>query len=95
MGREVKDRELWLWGAGRVTRRRFDSLPGIYGFIDVDPSKVGGQRDGRPVRLHDNLPDREEAFILVGVGKRGAREEIQGLLEAQDWVEGRDYLLVA
>ncbi len=93
--REVAGREIWLWGAGRVTRRRFESLTSIHGFIDVDPKKVGGQRDGRPVRLHNDLPDKDEAFILVGVGKRGVREEIQALLEAQAWVEGRDYLLVA
>lgn len=92
-------RELWLWGAGRVTRRRFEFLEregvAIAGFIDVDPNKVGGQRDGRPVRLHDDLPCRDEAFILVGVGKRGVRDEIQLLLEGQGWLEGRDYLLVA
>ena len=53
------------------------------------------RRDGRPVRLHNDLPEREKSFILVGVGKRGVREEIQGLLKAQAWVEGQDYLLVA
>ena len=41
--RELGDRELWLWGAGRVTRRRFETLSNIHGFIDVDPKKVGGQ----------------------------------------------------
>lgn len=95
LDRELGGRELWLWGAGRVTRRRFETLPGIHGFMDVDPNKVGSQRDGRPVRWHDDLPPREQSFILVGVGKRGVRDEIQGLLDAQGWVEGRDYLLVA
>ena len=93
--REVRGRALWLWGAGRVTRRRFESLTNIHGYIDVDPNKVGGQRDGRPVRLHDDLPAKDQSFILVGVGKRGVREEIQALLEKHGWVEGCDYLLVA
>lgn len=93
--RELGARQLWLWGAGRVTRRRFESLSDIHGFIDVDANKVGGQRDGRPVRLADDLPPREQSFILVGVGKRGVREEIQAWLEERGWIEGRNYLLVA
>ena len=93
--REVPHRELWLWGAGRVTRRRFETLENIIGFIDVDPNKVGGQRDGRPVRMHDDLPDKQQAFIIVGVAKRGVREEIQQLLDDAGWIEGRDYLLAA
>lgn len=94
--REVKpERKLWLWGAGRVTRRRFESLPNIHGYIDVDAKKLGGQRDGRPVRLHDDLPSPCEAFIIVGVAKRGVRDEIQQVLAAQGWLEGRDYLLCA
>jgi len=92
-------RELWLWGAGRITRRRFQALEShgmvMTGFIDIDPNKVGSQRDGRPVRAHHDLPDRKNAFILVGVGNRGAREEIQALLDAAGWIEGRDYLLAA
>jgi hypothetical protein len=87
-------RELWLWGAGRITRRRFDALP-LTGFIDVDAAKRGVHRDGRVVRLADDLPERETSFILAGVGARGAREAIHAHLVQRGWVEGRDFLLVA
>jgi hypothetical protein len=88
------DHELWLWGAGRVTRRRFDALP-VTGFIDVDAAKRGQHRDGRIVRLADDLPERETSFILAGVGARGAREAIHAHLVERGWIEGHDFLLVA
>jgi glycosyltransferase involved in cell wall biosynthesis len=92
-------RELWLWGAGRVTRRRFDPLERggfrFHGFIDVDAKKANRHRDGRRVVMADALPDRERAFVIVGVGNRGARERITAHLTARDWSEGRDFLLAA
>ena len=88
-------RDVWLWGAGRITRRRFDSLTGVTGFIDVDESKRGRHRDGRTVRLADDLPEKSGSFILSGVGNRGARERIHAHLTQRGWVEGRDFLLVA
>jgi len=89
-------REIWLWGAGRVTRRRFDALAElITGFIDVDESKRGQHRDGRVVRMADDLPTRETSFILAGVAARGAREAIHEHLTRRGWVEGRDFILAA
>ncbi|HBJ87668.1 MAG TPA: glycosyl transferase family 2 [Verrucomicrobiales bacterium] len=89
-------REIWLWGAGRVTRRRFDVLAdAIAGFIDVDEAKRGTHRDGRLVRLADDLPEREKCFILAGVGARGAREAICEHLTRHGWIEGGDFLLAA
>lgn len=96
LAHHVDDREIWLWGAGRVTRRRFESLSDrIVGFIDVDESKRGQHRDGRSVRLADDLPERERSFILAGVAARGAREEIQQHLKQRGWIEGNDFLLAA
>ncbi len=92
-------RGVWLWGAGRVTRRRFDALEAgglrLAGFIDVDESKRGQHRDGRTVRMADDLPPRADAFILAGVGARGAREKIERHLIGRGWQEARDFLLVA
>ena len=92
-------RVLWLWGAGRVTRRRFDALEAeglrFAGFIDVDPAKRGRHRDGRPVRLADELPDPATSFLLAGVAARGAREQILAHLVQRGWQEGRDFLLAA
>jgi glycosyltransferase involved in cell wall biosynthesis len=92
-------REIWLWGAGRITRRRFQALEtegiSVPGFIDVDPKKLGRLRDGRPVVGPRNLPSRDRAFILTGVASRGARELITSELNRLGRTEGRDYLLVA
>ena len=92
-------REIWLWGAGRVTRRRFRALETngvkLTGFIDVDVKKTGRMRDGRTVAPVSELPSKERAFILAGVSKRGARELIAAELMRRKRVEGKDYLLVA
>lgn len=92
-------RALWLWGAGRVTRRRFDPLERLgvrfEGFIDVDPKKANRHRDGRRVVMAGALPDRERSFVVVGVGSRGARERIMDHLAASGRVEGLDFLLAA
>ena len=92
-------REIWLWGAGRITRQRFRALEtegiSLSGFIDVDRKKLGRLRDGRPVVGPDNLPSKDRAFILAGVSSRGARELIAAQLNGLGRTEGRDYLLVA
>lgn len=92
-------REVWLCGAGRVTRRRFGALVDhgvrLAGYVDVDPGKVGRVLDGLPVVGLEALPKREGSFLLAGVGTRGVREALTGWLVELGWVEGRDFLLVA
>jgi glycosyltransferase involved in cell wall biosynthesis len=92
-------RELWLWGAGRITRQRFRPLESaglpLAGFIDIDARKLGQRSDGRSVVGLDDLPPQDRAFILGGVGSRGAREQIAAELERRGRAEGEDYLLVA
>ena len=92
-------REIWLWGAGRITRRRFNTLDAagiaLAGFIDVDLKKLGCLRDGRPVVAPSHLPCKNQAFILAGVATRGARNLIGAELNSRGRTEGRDYLLVA
>lgn len=93
------DRELWVWGAGRVTRRRLDPLlaEGLRpaGYVDIDPSKQGVHRDGRRVVDPGELPDRAQAFVLGCVGSVGAREQIDAFLRNAGWIEGSDYLFAA
>ena len=86
---------IWLWGAGRVTRRRFAGLPGLTGYIDVDPAKVGRHQEGRLVRSYEDLPDRKGSFIVAGVAARGVREQIAAYLTERCWVEGEDFVLAA
>jgi glycosyltransferase involved in cell wall biosynthesis len=97
--RRDERRPLWLWGSGRVTRRRFDTLVehgiSIAGFIDIDPDRIGQHSLGVPVVGPDRLPDLADSFIVSGVGVRGAREEIRELLVATDRREGEDFLMMA
>ncbi len=92
-------REIWIWGAGRITRQRFRVLEtksiSISGFIDVDKKKLGRLRDGRPVVDPNHLPPQERVFILAAVSTRGARELIAAELNRLERTEGQDYLLVA
>jgi glycosyltransferase involved in cell wall biosynthesis len=92
-------REIWMWGAGRITRNRFRALEAedisISGFIDVDEKKLGRMRDGRPVVGPNHLPSKDRSFILAGVSSRGARDLIAAELNRRGRAEGRDYLLVA
>ncbi len=93
------ERQLWLWGAGRVTRQRFRALEdeGLAwaGFIDVDAKKLGRTRDGRPVVGPHALPETGRSFIVAGVASRGARDLIRAELARQNRVEGADFLIAA
>jgi len=92
-------RQIWLWGAGRVTRKRFSTLPAygikISGYIDIDSKKCGSRRDGIRVVLPNEIPRLYRPFIITCVAKRGARELIQTDLESRGLVEGRDFIHAA
>lgn len=92
-------RKLLLWGAGRITRRRFDALAHhgveVHGFIDIDPKKIGVHRDGRSVIPPEQIPVSPRPFIVIGVGNRGAAGQVADSLLARGWSEGQDFLLGA
>jgi glycosyltransferase involved in cell wall biosynthesis len=92
-------RKVLLWGAGRVTRRRFDSLETngfrFDGFIDIDPRKIGFHRDGRRVIFPHEIPESPRPFVLVGVGNRGAGALIHRELVGRGWREGVDFVMCA
>ncbi|HEU4618920.1 MAG TPA: glycosyltransferase [Gammaproteobacteria bacterium] len=94
-----EEREVWLWGAGRATRRRFAGLERegvrVAGFIDIDARKVGQTIAGRAVRSPEQLPSPETAFVIGGVGVRGARELIRASLETRGFRMGEDFVLAA
>ena len=97
--RTLGGRALWVWGAGRTTRRRLEPLwaEGLAprGFIDVDQHKWGRHRDGRLVVGPDQLPSPAEALVLVHVGRLGAREWIRARLTAAGYRETRDFWVAA
>ncbi|MFB3816807.1 MAG: glycosyltransferase [Candidatus Methylomirabilales bacterium] len=88
-----------LCGAGRTTRQRFAGLERegvpLAGFIDVDPRKVGRRVGGRPVLPVSGIPAPGTCFIIGGVGTRGEREQIRGMLAARGYGEGVDFLMAA
>jgi len=94
-------RPVWIWGAGRHTRKRAEHLEAhgvrIAGYIDVDVKKtgrgIGGT--GRPVIAAEALPTAGGNFVLSYVTSRGAREYNRAKLVACGYVEGRDFLMCA
>ena len=77
-----------VWGAGRTARRRFRYLAeqGIEptAYVDIDPKKIGWHIVGVPVIAADQIPD--DAFVLIYVGKRGARRLIEDCLSERPYI---------
>jgi len=88
-----KDRPVWLWGAGRISRKRFRGLKSLAGYVDVDSRKIGQKVEGLPVRSYHELP--ANAFVLSGVANRGVRNEIEAYLRSTGRQPVRDYYLCA
>jgi glycosyltransferase involved in cell wall biosynthesis len=92
-----KDRPVWLWGAGRVTRKRFAEFERLHssftGFVDVDPEKIGQVLHGRRVVSPEDIP--HDAFVLSGVGNRGIRTQIEAFLDEKGYKAEADYWLCA
>ena len=92
-------RLIWIWGAGRVTRRRAEWLlkEGVScaGWIDIDPRKIGKTHAGLRVCPRESLLSSPRPFVLAYVGSWDAREIIADWLEQNGFAEGKDYLLCA
>lgn len=94
-------RPVWIWGAGRHTRKRAAHLEAwgvrIVGYIDVDVKKTGRGIGGTglPVIAPEALPAAGEIFVLSYVTSRGAREYNRAQLNARGYREGRDFLMCA
>ncbi len=93
-------RELVIWGAGRVTRKRCRHLlergHRPCAWVDVDGRKIGGCIDGVPVVSPEALqnPGSGRPLVLVYVATHGARDTIAARLELMGYRRGRDYLCV-
>ncbi|WP_425391365.1 glycosyltransferase [Ekhidna sp.] len=82
---------IYLWGAGRLSRRRSDYLlnEGIEAaqYIDV---KEGGRT------LHyKSIPSKDEAFIVSYVANRGARDEIRSYLVEKGYQEEVNFIIAS
>jgi hypothetical protein len=63
--------------------------------VDIDPKKTGWTVQGAPVIAPEELPDAGESFVLVAVGKRGARELIEPFLFSKGYRVGETCLFCA
>ena len=87
-------KEIWIWGAGKLSRRRSQYLQdhglSISGYIDVKPRQI-------PLACIDyrEIPDLGKIFILSYVANRGKREEVREFLLQKGYLEGIDFLLMA
>jgi hypothetical protein len=93
------ERALYVWGAGRRTRKRASLLLErgieIAAWIDIDPRKIGNRAQGLPVLAPQALAAaRERPFVLVYVASHGARDEIGARLRGFGYRRGADYLMV-
>lgn len=92
-------RKVWIWGAGRPTRKRADHLRAhgieVAGYVDLDVKKTGRRVGGVPVVGPRDLPPTGESFFLGYVGTRGAREVTRADLARCGRMEGRDFLMCA
>jgi len=89
--------EVYVAGAGRVTRRRAACLAAhgvrFLAYLDLDPAKIGGSRQGVPVLPYHEAPRPGEGFVVSYVSQPGAGEAVSRTLSSLGLVHGRDYLL--
>lgn len=99
LARVAGGRKVFVWGAGRHTRKRAAHLTAhgvaIAGYVDVDAKKTGRGLGGTgvPVIAPKGLPPPRELFVLSYVTTRGAREFNRAELVRRGYAEGRDFLM--
>ncbi|MCZ6674633.1 MAG: glycosyltransferase family 2 protein [Verrucomicrobia bacterium] len=92
-------RPLWVWGAGRITRKRAGILRGhgihFSGYIDIDPRKTGSRVENLPVIQPEELDLSNNPYVISYVGNRGARAEIKTYLLNRGLKEEHDFIFAA
>ncbi|MDW3194204.1 MAG: glycosyltransferase family 2 protein [Cytophagales bacterium] len=92
--KEAPSKDIWIWGAGKLSRRRSSLLEDhgiqIKGYIDVKPRQLV-----LPCIDFKDIPEPGALFILSYVANRGKRKEIKQYLLEKGYKEGVDFLLVA
>lgn len=90
-------RELYILGAGRMSRRRarhlLDYGISITAWIDIDPNKVGNIVEGLPVLSLDQLPPPTTAIAIAFLAHHGAADELVRVLSSRGYVQGVDFIL--
>lgn len=93
--REKVNMPIWIWGAGRVSRRRASHLEQgsvkIEGFIDLFSDKTNSY----PCISFREIPPPGRIFIVNFVSSRGATDNIRDYLRKAEYVEGKDFLMAS
>jgi len=94
----VRDKDAVIWGAGKtgalLSKLLLAEGARIYGFIDINPRKIGKEKRGRPVFSPEQVAEMNGRPLLVAVAARAARGQIRGYLNERGKVEGADYYCV-
>jgi len=92
-------REIWVWGAGRPTRKRAEKLrehgQEIASWVDIDPHKIGRCLNGIRVAAPDALPGPDASFVVTYVASWGARERAAAHLARSGYRPGDDCIAAA
>lgn len=98
-GKNPRHPRVVVWGAGRTTRLRLRPLFELgvepEAWIDIDPNKTGWTVQGAPVLPPEELQEAGSSFVLVAVGKRGARELIEPFLLGKGYEVGKTCIFCA
>jgi glycosyltransferase involved in cell wall biosynthesis len=88
---------VWVWGAGRKTRRRVDFLVEhgvrILAYLDVKVPGTGQTPEGIPVLDYRSYSKHPDSFLISMVNNRGVRTEIRDFLSSAGKREGVDFLI--
>lgn len=87
--------KVWIWGAGKRSRKRAHLLTEygiqIVGSIDVVRNKI----QDYPCIYFEDIPEYNELFILSYVANRGVGVKIREFLLKRGFTEGKNFILVA
>ncbi|MFY0671909.1 MAG: glycosyltransferase family 2 protein [Bacteroidia bacterium] len=88
-----KRKSIWIWGAGRKTRRRAETLNefdiGISGYIDIVKQKTSV---AQCIYFKDILLDEHNPIISF-VANRGARDKVRDFLLNKGFIEMQDFII--
>lgn len=93
----LQTRPVYLWGAGRKTRRRTELLIQaglrLSGLIDVDPQKKGRTYYGAKVHFPEIIAAtlHENPFIIVALNYPSTRQKAYEYLDSLNLKQGTDY----
>lgn len=93
------DREVVLWGAGRIGRGWSRALRAaghrVAAFVEVNPRRIGARLHGAPVVSVARAASFRGPLHLAAVGQPGARERIRVAARELGLVEGCELIAVA